>query len=167
MAIFGNKDKNGNFTINFKAVEDTILWDKLYAISITLLEDKMEFKNRLNKNKPSVFLEYDKVVDIQMVTKKIVLEKEKSIIGQGLLGKALFGDAGMYIGVVDAASRSNKEVKNIKYLGIKYVSNNEEKFLPVEVVGATLGLRKFIKELEKRCVNLEKLKEDNNKEIYL
>ena len=50
MAIFGNKDKNGNFTINFFSVENTPLRQGLvYGISATLLEDAIEFKQRMGK----------------------------------------------------------------------------------------------------------------------
>lgn len=163
MAIFGNKDRQGNFTINFMAVKDTVLWDELNAISITMLDDKLEFKNRLNKKKDPIYLEYEKVTNFVVENKKEIVEKDKSVIKRGIVGGVLLGPIGAVIGAIDGTG-SKKKVSYKTFLVFDYISRDgEEKSLPVEIVGATMGLNKFTKELENKCPNLKK----SNESTYL
>lgn len=155
MAIFGNKDKDGNFTINFMSVKDTPLWDELNAIAINMLDDKLEFKNRLNKKKAPIYLEYNKITRFAVVNEKEILEKDKSVIKRGLVGGVLLGPIGAVVGAVDGTG-TKKKVSYKSYFVFNYISGDgEEKSIPVEIVGATMGLSKFIKELENRCPNIK------------
>ena len=162
MAIFGNKDKDGNFTINFMAVKDTPIWDELNAISVTMLEDKLEFKNRINKNKGPIYLEYSKITKFGTVNEKEITEKDKSVIKRGLAGGLLLGPIGAVIGAVEGTG-SKKKVTYKSFFVFNYTSGDgEEKSLPVEIVGATLGLSKFAAELQKKCPNLKQNNENND-----
>ena len=163
MAIFGNKDKNGNFTINFCSVKDTPIYDLVnFAISATLLDDKIKFQQRLGK-KNKVYLEYSKILGMQIVDTEKVIEKNKSVAKRATVGGVLLGPIGAIIGGLDGTGTKRQNIYK-KYLVFNYISNGEEKEFSVEIVGATLGLNKFIEQLKIKCPNLAKA---NNLETYL
>lgn len=156
MAIFGNKNKYGNFTINFCSVENTPIYDPInFAISVTLLDDKIEFKQRLGSKQ--VYLRYSQITKVGIVNGNELIEKDKSVLGRSIVGGLLLGPLGAVVGAIDGAGTKKKVILNKKYIVFNYISsNNEEKSLPVEIVGATLGLSKFLKKLNEVCPNLEK-----------
>lgn len=156
MAIFGNKNKNGNFTINFCSVQDTPIYDPInFAISATLLEDKIEFQQRLGAKQ--VYLRYSQIIRVGIINENEIIEKDKSVLGRSIVGGLLLGPLGAVVGAIDGAGTKKKVISNKKYLVFNYVSSdNEEKSLPVEIVGATLRLSKFLEKLNEVCPNLEK-----------
>lgn len=163
MAIFGNKDKQGNFIINFCAVPNTPIYNyPNFAISATLLDDKIEFKQRIGK-KESIYLEFSKITKVEVVDEKEIIEKDKSVAKRAIAGGLLLGPLGAIIGGIDGTGKKKKTTYK-KYLVFNYMSDNEEKALPVEIVGATLGLKKFINELTIKCSNLSNTEK---KETYL
>jgi len=163
MAIFGNKDKQGNFTINFMSVENTPIYEyPNTAISVTLLEDKVEFKQRLGKK--IIYLKYSQIIKIGTISEEKIIEKDKSVIKSAIVGSLLFGDLGAIVGAIDGTGKKKISKGEKNYFIFNYISNNgEEKLLPVEIVGATMGLAKFIDNLEKLCPNL-KIEKNNNVE---
>lgn len=156
MAIFGNKNKNGNFTINFCSVENTPIYDPInFAITVTLLDDKIEFKQRLGgKNK--VYLKYLQITRVGVIDGNEIIEKDKSVLGRAIVGGLLLGSLGSVVGAIDGVGTKKKVISKKKYLVFNYISSdNKEKSLPVEIVGATLGLSKFLEKLNEICPNLE------------
>lgn len=155
MAIFGNKNKNGNFTINFCSVKDTPIYDPInFAISVTLLEDKIQFKQRLGVKE--VYLKYSQISRVGIVNENEIIEKDKSVLGRSIVGGLLLGPLGAVVGAIDGVGTKKKVNSNKKYVVFNYISrDNEEKSLPVEIVGATLGLSKFLEKLNEVCPNLE------------
>ena len=163
MAIFGNKDKKGNFTINFGSVKDTVLYDyPNTAISATLQEDRIEFKQRVGKNQP-IHLMLSQITKFGIVNEKQIEEVDKSIVKRAVVGGLLLGPLGAIVGGIDGIGKKEK-IQEKKYFVINYNSNNEEKALPLEIVGATIGINKFIENLMKKCPNLKKV---DNTETYL
>lgn len=156
MAIFGNKDKNGNFTINFCSVQDTPIYDPInFVISVTLLEDKIEFKQRLGAKQ--VYLRYSQITRVEIINGNEIIEKNKSVLGRSIVGGLLLRPLGAVVGAIDGTGTKKKVISNKKYLVFNYISSdNEEKSLPVEIVGATIGLSKFLREINEVCTNLGK-----------
>ena len=158
MAIFGNKDKKGNFTINFSSVEDTVLYDyPNTAISATILDDKIEFKQRVGKKEP-IYLMISQITKIGIVNEKQIEEVDKSVVKRAMVGGLLLGPLGAIIGGMDGIGKKEKK-KERKFCVINYNSNNEEKVLPLEIVGATIGIDKFISKIIEKQPNLNKKKE--------
>lgn len=158
MAIFGNKDKKGNFTINFSSVEDTVLYDyPNTAISATILDDKIEFKQRVGKKEP-IYLMISQITKIGIVNEKQIKEVDKSVVKRAMVGGLLLGPLGAIIGGMDGIGKKEKK-KERKFCVINYNSNNEEKVLPLEIVGATIGIDKFISKIIEKQPNLNQKKE--------
>ena len=159
MSIFGNKDKQGRFTINFASVQDTPLYEyPNFAISATLLEDKIEFKQRLGDKK--VYLGYSQITKVEQIYEKDIIEKNKSVAKRAVVGGLLLGPLGAVVGAIDGTGKK-KQTKLRNYLVFNYISNNnEEKALPLEIVGATLGLEKFLDKLHEICPNIRKENEE-------
>lgn len=162
MAIFGNKDKKGNFTINFSSVKDTVLYDyPNTAISATLLEDRIEFKQRVGKKQP-IYLMLSQVTKVGIVNEKQIEEVDKSVVKRAVVGGLLLGPLGAVVGGIDGIGKKEKKIER-KFFVINYNSNNEEKVLPLEIVGATMGIDKFISKIIEKCPNLG----EEKKETYL
>lgn len=158
MAIFRNKDKKGNFTINFSSVEDTVLYDyPNTAISATILDDKIEFKQRVGKKEP-IYLMISQITKIGIVNEKQIKEVDKSVVKRAMVGGLLLGPLGAIIGGMDGIGKKEKK-KERKFCVINYNSNNEEKVLPLEIVGATIGIDKFISKIIEKQPNLNQKKE--------
>lgn len=163
MAIFGNKNKEGYFTINFCSVKDTPLYDyPNIAISVTLLDDKIEFKQRIGKKTP-IYLMFEQITKVGIINEKQIKEVNKSVLKRATVGGLLLGPLGAVVGGIDGIGKKEKTQEK-KFFVINYNSNNEEKVLPLEIVGATIGINKFIENLMKKCPNL---KEEKNTETYL
>lgn len=156
MAIFGNKDKNGNFTINFVTVQDTILQrdSKIsLAISVTLLEDKIEFKERAFKTPPT-YLMYNQITKAEVISSTEIEEKNKSVAGRAIVGGLLLGPLGAIVGGIDGTGKKVKKELKVYFVFNYKSSDGEEKTLPIEVCGATFGLEKFKKALKEKCPQL-------------
>ena len=154
MAIFGNKNKNGTLTINFCAVEGTPLYQPLNAISMNLLDDKIEFKYRVGKREP-IYLDYAQIRRFGTVSEEEVQQADKSVLGRAVVGGILLGPLGAVVGAIDGTTKKTTTTKT-NFFVINYISSaGEEVALPLEIVGATMGLSKIEKELEQRCSNLE------------
>lgn len=111
MAIFGNKDKKGNFTINFSSVEDTVLYDyPNIAISATILDDKIEFKQRVEKKEP-IYLMISQITKIGIVNEKQIKEVDKSVVKRAMVGGLLLGPLGAIIGGMDGIGKKEKKKK--------------------------------------------------------
>lgn len=162
MAIFGNKDKSGNFTINFFNVEGTPIYDRSERVVIvTLLEDKMEFKLKVMKK--VIYLKYSQITKFSSVNEEEIVEVNKSVIKRALVGNLLLGPLGAMIGAVDGTGTKKVSKGKKSYFVINYISGTgTEEALPLEIVGGTFGIDKFIDKLAKVCPNLKFENKDNS-----
>ena len=111
MAIFGNKDKKGNFTINFGSVKDTVLYDyPNTAISATLLEDRIEFKQRVGKKQP-IYLMLSQITKVGIVNEKQIEEVDKSVVKRAVVGGLLLGPLGAVVGGIDGIGKKEKKTE--------------------------------------------------------
>lgn len=78
-----------------------------------------------------ILLPYEKIIDTEVETSESITykKKNKSVIGRGIIGGALFGGAGAVVGAMSGLKDNTKEIKEskkISYLGIKYNTNEGE-----------------------------------------
>ena len=153
MAIFGNKTKNNEFTINFSAVEGTPIYSPMNAISVILHETNMEFKPRVGK-KESVTLDYSQITNFGRISEEEIITTDKSVVGRAVVGGLILGPLGAIVGAVDGIGTKSKKTYR-RFFVINYVSSaGEDQALPLEIVGATMGIDKLEQQLKDRCTNL-------------
>lgn len=133
MSLFGNKN-DFNFSLNG------------IAYKLTLLDDKIEIKQRIGNSNPT-YIFYNQLKSYKMVSEKEILDKNKSI-SSAVIGGVLFGGVGAVVGAVNGASQHKTETKY--YYEFVFDDNGEEKIARLEIVGATLGLSNMEKQLKNK-----------------
>lgn len=151
MAIFGTKDKQGNPSINLMMVDGISSISKGLAVNVTLFDNNLQIKVRIGKNAPAN-LSYSQITNVDYMSEKEVAEKSKSVIGRAVAGGLIFGGLGAIIGGMSGTGSNQINTTRI-YLIVNYIPSigGDIKAISFEVVGATLGLEKFTKELRDRC----------------
>lgn len=146
MAIFGNKNKSGNFVINFAAYDGLPNIDKGLATSVTMESDVLLFRCRIPGNKNEVRLPYSKIIELGTADETKIEDVKKSVIGRALVGGGLFGPLGAVIGAIDGTGKKQKS--SAKYfVVIGYEGDNGVGCIRLEIVGATMGLGKFMQRM--------------------
>ncbi|MEG1841002.1 MAG: hypothetical protein RR213_07070, partial [Raoultibacter sp.] len=75
------------------------------------------------------------------------------VIGRAAIGGLILGPLGAVIGGIDGTGTKRKKVNHV-YWVINYVNDDGERLaISFEIVGATLGLKKFERALEAACPN--------------
>lgn len=154
MAIFGNKDKSGNATVNFSSVPDSIPGiPGGLGISATIADGNLVIRQRLGKHQP-VLLPLHRIRNFGTVAESEIVAQQKSVVGRAAVGGLLLGPLGAVIGGIDGAGSKQKKVNRF-YWVVNYDSSDGEGMstISMEVVGATLGLKKFEKTLAEACPN--------------
>lgn len=150
MVVFGNKNKSGDFEINFSAGDDSLPNIPAgLAISVTATDSDLTIKPRLGK-KHEVHLPYSKITDARVVAETEIIEMQKSTIGRAAVGGFLLGPIGAVIGAAD--SLNDKKKKQVRRFYIVNYMNSEGEISAVsfEIVGATLGLKKFVELVQQK-----------------
>lgn len=103
------KTKNGSILLEFEGNK------------LKIIEDAGLFKV---KPVQTFWLDVDKIISIDLITQDNIVEKQKSTLGRGIAGAALFGT----VGAIIATSSPNTEtsVKKTGVLVISYYGKNEE-----------------------------------------
>ncbi|MEG1434184.1 MAG: hypothetical protein RSD45_01365 [Gordonibacter sp.] len=154
MVVFGNKDKQGNMTINLCSVPGAVPGiPGGYALCVTIDGDNLAIKQRLGKQQP-VLLPLRKIRDFSMVRESEIVDKgQKSVIGRSAIGGLILGPLGAIIGGLDGTGIKRKKIDHVYWI-VNYAHDNAERSsISFEVVGATLGLKKFERALEAACPN--------------
>lgn len=146
MAIFGNKDKAGNFVINFVAYDGLPNINKGLAVSVTMESDSLLFRCRIPGNKNEVRLPYSKIIELGTADETKIEEVKKSVVGRALVGGGLFGPLGAIVGAIDGTGKKQKS--SAKYfVVIGYEGDNGVGCIRLEIVGSTMGFGKFMQRL--------------------
>lgn len=147
MALFG-KQKNGALSVNFMMIDGVSTIPRGMAVSLTLLEDKVEIKQRIGKNQPA-YLSYNQITAVGMVNEKEVKETDKSVLGRAAVGGLLLGPLGAVVGGMSGIGTKKKELDK-EYFVINYIStsNNQTSAISFEIVGATIGFEPFLVKLK-------------------
>lgn len=99
---------------------------KHFLLTIELCDDRLIFyHNWYIKKKDAISLKYSQITNIEKFTQTELIAKDKSVIGQAVAGKLLFGDLGAQIGAIDATKPDIKKKEKI-YMVIYYTSKEGE-----------------------------------------
>lgn len=162
--IFGKKNKEGKKSINLTYIDGISSYSKGTAIQLSLDDEgkQVKVKARVYK-KPPVFLPYDQITEVKVVSEKDIVEKSKTVLGRAFIGSIFLGPLGAIVGGMSGVGNKQKSETHY-FMVINYRSKDEElKALCFEIVGATLHLVSFVKEFRNK-LTIETVVE---KEIYL
>lgn len=150
MALFGKKKESGR-SVNMAMVDGVQSIPRGLAVSVTMLDSGIEIKPRIGKNAPAV-LSYDQITGAACVSETEVSETEKSVVGRAVVGGVLLGPLGAIVGGMSGVGSKKAETSRT-YFVINYATagSSEPAVLSFEVVGATMGLTPFLKDLKHRC----------------
>jgi len=156
MGLFGSKNKDGSIGTNLSFVDGISTFFKGESVELSLYEDDNEIRirSRINKSKSVVHLKLDKIIRAQFMSEKDIKEKSKSVGGRAIAGGLILGPLGAIIGGMSGIG-SKKESITKYYIIINYKSNDKDKALSFEVVGASLGWDKVLKEINKHLIGEE------------
>lgn len=146
MGLFSSKNKDGSIGTNLTFVDGLNAFNKGEAVELALYEDDNEIrvKSRIDKKKPIAHLKLDKITKAQLISEKDIIEKSKSVGGRAIVGGLLLGPLGAIIGGMSGIG-NKKTATNRMYIVVNYRSNEEDKALSFEVVGASMGWDKVLK----------------------
>ena len=82
------------------------------------------------KSRPILKISLKDISNVAIISDKEIIEKDKSVIGRGVVGSVLFGGAGLILGGLSGLQKK-QVVQNIDYLIINYKSNGEDKVVNV------------------------------------
>ena len=97
--------------------------------------------------RPEIQLSLDRITYAESKTETELQERDKSVIGRAAVGALFLGPLGAMIGGMSGIG--TKKQKNVKqFLIIAYYSaDGEERAIALEIVGASIGWEKFLKEI--------------------
>jgi len=162
--IFGKKNKEGHKAVNLTYIDGIESYSKGTAVALSLNDENksMEMKARVYKN-PPVFLQFEQITGVGVISEKDIIEKSKSTVGRAVVGGVVLGPLGAIIGGMSGIGNKNKNETHY-YMVVNYKSKDEEtKVVSFEIVGASLHWSSFVEEFRKR-ITTQKVIE---KEIYL
>lgn len=148
MAVFGNKTKTGEIVANFAAVSVPGI-ETGWAVEAIQRDRELVVHPRVTKE-PEVAIPYDRLLAYTLGTEQEIVERRKSLYGRAAVGGILLGPAGAVVGAIDGTTKKRKKVRRT-YLSMECGDEGDPRAVVLEVVGATLGLSKFLAELAARA----------------
>lgn len=82
------------------------------------------------KGRPIIGISLKDISNVAIISDKEIIEKDKSVIGRGIVGNVLFGGAGLILGGLSGLQKK-QVVQNVDYLIINYKDNGEDKVINV------------------------------------
>lgn len=82
------------------------------------------------KGRPIIGISYKDISNVAVISDKDIIEKDKSVIGRGVVGSVLFGGAGLILGGLSGLNKK-QVVEYVDYLIINYKENGEDKVINV------------------------------------
>ncbi len=82
------------------------------------------------KGRPIVGISLKDISNVAIISDKEIIEKDKSVIGRGIVGSVLFGGAGLILGGLSGLNKK-QVIQNVDYLIINYKDNGEDKVINV------------------------------------
>lgn len=82
------------------------------------------------KGRPIIGISLKDISNVAIISDKEIIEKDKSVIGRGIVGNVLFGGTGLILGGLSGLQKK-QVVQNVDYLIINYKDNGEDKVINV------------------------------------
>ncbi|ENJ9655983.1 hypothetical protein FDB88_18865 [Clostridium sporogenes] len=161
MGLFSRKNKEIS-PINLTYLDGIDRYIKNTAVSLNLDDKKGCLVIKASKdNYPVVNINFEKLVAVDIIHEKDIIETNKNSIGRAVVGGVLLGQLGAIIGGMSGiGSKQSSKLKT--FLVINYKSKDEEiKVISFEIENITLNMPKFINKLR------ENISINNPEEIYL
>ncbi|MBY6797074.1 hypothetical protein HYH85_12510 [Clostridium botulinum] len=161
MGLFSRKNKEIS-PINLTYIDGIDRYIKNTAVSLNLDDEKGCLVIKASKNNcPVVNINFNKLVTIDIIHEKDIIETNKNSVGRAMVGGVLLGSLGAVIGGISGVG-TKKSSKLRTFLVINYKSKDEEiKVISFEIENITMNMPKFINKLR------ENISSDNIEEIYL
>lgn len=155
MGLFG-RDKNQGKAIQhlnvsyFSGIPDYIV-DA--ALVLTLQEDKLLVRSLVYKLPPAS-IKYTQIKNVGLTKGSYIVEQDNNVAERAVVGGLLFGGLGAIIGGMSGVG--GKKRLNGEFLIINYkpIDSESVKVLSFQIVGASIGKKKFSDELCRRA-NIE------------
>ena len=146
MPIFASKTKSGARSVNFTYAAGLPSYQPGDAVNATIdtAQGSLVIKARVFK-RPEISLALDRITEVTRITEDEIIEKNKSVLGRAAIG-ALFGPTAAIIGGLSGVG-TTKKTKSRDFVIIKYTATAEDAPIVLEIVGASIGWDKFVKEL--------------------
>ncbi|HDK7158912.1 TPA: hypothetical protein PTV68_002041 [Clostridium botulinum] len=161
MGLFSRKNKEIN-PINLIYIDGIDRYIKRTTVSLSLDDKKRCLVIKASKgNYPVVNISFEKLVAVDIIHERDIIETNKNSVGRAMAGGILLGPLGAIIGGISGVgSKKNSELRT--FLVINYKSKDEEiKVISFEIKNITLSMPKFINKLR------ENIPINNDEEIYL
>lgn len=156
MPIFGSKDKSGNRSVNFMAVDGLPGYHQGDAVNATIdtVSRELVIKARAFK-RPEIKLPLARITYAQSKTETEIQERDKSVIERAAVGALLLGPLGAMVGGMSGIG-SKKKSSSKNFLIIAYsAQDGNEKAIALEIVGASIGWRDFLKEINPSTIEVK------------
>lgn len=161
MGLFSKKENQKLKPIDLIYIDGVKGYNKGTSISLSLEEElNCVVVQTVKNNLPKVNLDLEKIVAVDIIHERDVIEANKSTVGRAMVGGIVLGPLGAIIGGISGVG-TKKNTKLRDFLVINYKSQNEIKALSFEMVKITLNVPKFINTLR------DKIKNNESAEIYL
>lgn len=82
------------------------------------------------KGRPIIGISLKDISNVAIISDKEIIEKDKSVIGRGIVGNVLLGGTGLILGGLSGLQKK-QVVQNVDYLIINYKDNGEDKVINV------------------------------------
>lgn len=82
-------------------------------------------------------IDASRIISLDVITEKNIIDKQKSVVGRGIAGSILFGDVGLLLGGLSGAGKKQKEISDYFFVISYYGKDNSEiKTLTFETSGS-------------------------------
>lgn len=159
--IFGKKNKEGNIALNVSYIDGIKGVTKNLPVQISLDDStkKLIIKPRMSK-KVIAYLNYNQINNVEIVSSKEIIEKQKNVVGRAVIGELILGPVGGIVGGISGTGKK-KKTKFCMYLVINYISKDGNTEALSFDISASLRYSSFTKELKQRC-NIKDNKENHD-----
>lgn len=144
------------------------------SFSLEYESDKLKITERIIKifkkdEELQVFwLDMRKIISIDLITEDNIIEKQKSVVGRGVAGAALFGPVGAIIGTASGA-KTEKSVEKTGVLVVSYYGKDEDDIKTINISIASVNVpyaQKFVNYYQIHYVK-DTLEQNENGDIVL
>lgn len=154
--MFGKKKEIDHFLLE---LADGVEGYKGLAVNVKDNNDKLVIESKVI-HKPTINLEYNKIVNVKCISDKEIIKKNKHTIGRSIAGGLLLGGLGAVVGAASGVGTKKKTEINY-YIVINYKSHNDMKAISFKILPVSRKWDKLI-DIIKEKANLKNNKTEIN-----